>query len=449
LRREEREQIAPRPPGAGELPLSLAQERLWFLSRLDPGDASFALHQVYCLRGGLDPDALKHALGEVVARHEILRTRCPTTADGRPVRVVEPAWRAGLERIDLVGPADAERPARELVAERVNAPFDLADRPPCRATLLRLAGDDHGLCLVLHHVAADGWSVAVLRHELAALFAAFRAGEPSPLPPLPVQHADHALWQRRRPDAETHLAYWRERLAGAPALDPPADGPRPTGTSAGSAVVRRVDLGTAVDRLAREERCPPFMALLAAFRAVLGHASGQDDVCVGSPTAGRDHVELESLIGHFLHTLVLRGDLSGDPTFRDLLARTPAWALEMYAHGGVPFERLSGRHGRTPGRPVRGAAAGGDGRARRPALHPACESALTGPAAPGAGGVGCRRPRPDPPRRSAGGRGRARGRRRRPAAGRVRGARALRLGGEWLGWRGTSAATWPGRCPSP
>ena len=353
------EPIAPRPRG-GEVPLSLAQERLWFLSRLDPDDASFNLFLVHRLRGDLDAEALKRALGEVVARHEILRTRYPATPDGRPVQVVEPAWRAGLERIDLAGlaPDERERLARELVAERVNAPFDLADRPPFRASLLRLDATDHVLCLVLHYVAGDGWSVGVLWQELAALYAASLAGEPSPLEPLAVQYADYAAWQRRRLEdgaGEAHLAYWRERLANAPALDLPSDRARPAvRTSRGEGVTRRVPLGAAVDRLARERRCTAFMVLLSAYQALLGRAAGQDDVCVGSPTAGRDWLELEPLIGLFLNTLVLRGDLSGDPTFAELLQRTRARALEAYAHQDVPFERLMTelrvrRHpGRTP-----------------------------------------------------------------------------------------------------
>jgi hypothetical protein len=340
------EPIAPRPAAGGELPLSLAQERLWFLSRLDPHDASFNLFLVYRLRGDLDPEALKRALGDVVARHEILRTRYPALPDGRPVQVVEPSWRAGLERVDLSGLAadERERLAHELVAERVNAPFDLADRPPFRASLIRLDGRDHVLCLVLHYVAGDGWSVGVLWRELAALYAAALAGAPSPLPPLPVQYADYAIWQRRRLDGDavaSQLAYWRERLADAPVLDLPVDRARPAvRTSRGAAVTRRVALGPAVDRLARDHRCTAFMVLLAAFQALLGRAAGQDDVCVGSPTAGRDQLELEPLIGLFLNTLVLRGDLSGDPTFAELLGRTRARAVEAYTHQDVPFERL-------------------------------------------------------------------------------------------------------------
>ncbi|MER5326801.1 non-ribosomal peptide synthetase/MFS transporter [Streptosporangium roseum] len=342
-----------RLPGAARtdgVPLSPGQERLWFLDQLTPGDASYNVYVSERLRGPLDSGALVRAFGEVVARHAVLRTRYPSQ-DGRPVQVAGPTV-PGLRYVDLSdGPEERswepsggpERRARDLVAELTNRGFDLAGGPVLRAALIRLATDDHVLCLVIHHIAVDGWSLGVLRAELAALYGAFAAGLPSPLPPPALQYADYALACRQDPGRDEDLAYWRTRLADPPVLALPTDLPRPrVRTANGAYVARRIPgpLAAEVARLARTERCTLFMTLTAAFQALLARHTGQDDVCVGTQVAARDRPELEGMVGFVVNTLVLRGDLSGDPSFRDLMRRTRATALEAYQRQSTPFDAL-------------------------------------------------------------------------------------------------------------
>ncbi|NUW41373.1 non-ribosomal peptide synthetase [Nonomuraea rhodomycinica] len=321
--------VRPRP--AGTLPpLSPAQERLWFLHRLDPADASYTMFVVRRLRGPLDRARLRTALSGVVARHEALRTRFPEV-DGRPVAVVERPAPVAVEELD----ARDEAEARALVAARTNAPFDLGAAPPLRVTLIRLADGDHVLCVVMHHIVADGWSIGVFLDDLAALYAGAR-----PEPPA-VQQGDVARWQRDR-DGAAALAYWRERLAGPPALELRTDRPHSEGPARGGHHVLELpeELAGALEAVARRERATLFMVLLAAYQLLLSRHTGQDDVLVGTPTAGRDRVELERVVGYLSNTLVLRGDLSGDPTLAELLDRTRGVVLEAMAHQDVPFERL-------------------------------------------------------------------------------------------------------------
>ncbi|MEO3807571.1 amino acid adenylation domain-containing protein [Sphaerisporangium sp. B11E5] len=317
------------------IPLSYGQERLWFLDQLQPGDPSHHLFSTLRLSGSLDADVLERSLGEVVARHAPLRARF-AARDGRPEQIAEPPGSFALERADLT---PDEVPA--FLAERTNRPFDLAAGPPLRAALARLGPGDHVLCLVVHHIACDGWSLKLLLDETARLYTAFADGKPSPLPPLPAAFADFARAQRERPAGQQEaLAYWKERLAGARPLELPTDRPRPPmATTAGEAIVVPLPDGLmdGVRRLAAAERCTVFMVLTAAYQALLSRYSGQDDVCVGSAVAGRDRLEYEPLIGYFSGTLVLRGDLSGDPEFRELVARTRAAALDAYRHQDVPF----------------------------------------------------------------------------------------------------------------
>ncbi|MEU7739320.1 amino acid adenylation domain-containing protein [Nonomuraea sp. NPDC049158] len=323
--------LAPRPSGTLP-PLSAGQERLWFLHRLDPGDASYNMYIVRRLRGPLDPEALRRALTALLDRHESLRTRFPEV-DGRPVAVVEHAGRpADIELLD----AGDETEARALVAARTNAPLDLGAAPPLRITLIRLGGDDHVLCVVLHHIIADGWSITVLLDDLARLY----AGSGS-LAPLAVQHGDVARWQREQ-DGSAALEYWRERLADPPTLALHTDRPHQPGPGRGDFHLLDIpdDLAKALDATARRQRSTLFMVLLAAYQVLLARHTGQTDILVGSPTAGRDRVELEPIIGYLSTTLVLRGDLSGDPTLDELLARTRRTVLEAMAHQDVPFERL-------------------------------------------------------------------------------------------------------------
>jgi amino acid adenylation domain-containing protein len=321
--------LLPRP--AGTLPpLSPAQERLWFLHRLDPADASYNMYIVRRLQGPLDGAAFQRALDGLVARHESLRTRFPEV-DGRPVAVVERPAPVRVERLE----AGDEAEARALVAARTNAPLDLGAAPPLRVTLVRLGPDDHVMCVVLHHIVADGWSIGVFLDDLGALYAGAE-------PPAPaVQHGDVARW-RREQDRSAALEYWRARLADPPTLELHTDRPHRGVPGRGGFELLEVpgELAAALEATARRHRVTLFMVLLAAYQILLSRHTGQDDVLVGSPTAGRDRVELEPLVGYLSTTLVLRGDLSGDPTLEELLARTRRTVLDAMAHQDVPFEEL-------------------------------------------------------------------------------------------------------------
>jgi amino acid adenylation domain-containing protein len=335
-------------PRDGPLPLSFAQERLWFLAQLEAETAAYAVPGALRLRGVLDAAALAGSLAEIVRRHEALRTTFGFVA-GRPVQVVAPPGGLDVPVTDLSAlPAgEREEAMLGLAREQTVRPFDLARGPLFRARLVRLDAEEHVLLLALHHIVSDGWSMGVLFRELSALYAALSRGEPSPLPPLPVQYADFALWQRRRLSdgtLERQLAWWRERLAGAPPLlSLPTDRPRPPVQRFRGALVRRWLPGAVAEgvrALARREGATSFMAFLAAFQALLARCSGQDDVSVGIQAAGRTRAETEGLIGFFVNTLVHRGDLSDDPAFAALLARAREAALGAHAHQDVPFDRV-------------------------------------------------------------------------------------------------------------
>ncbi|HEX8431948.1 MAG TPA: condensation domain-containing protein, partial [Longimicrobium sp.] len=330
--------IVPLDP-ASPAPLSFSQERLWVLEQLAPGTATYTIPAAIRMRGALDVEALRRALAEIFRRHDALRTVF-STVDGEPVATVSAAA-LDVPLVDLAGD-DALRAFAEDEAAR---PFDLAAGPLFRATLARLADDDHALILVMHHAVVDGWSLAVLYRELAALYAAFRRGAESPLAPLPVRYADFAAWQRAElGNLERETDWWRGKLAGLPdLLELPADHPRPSAKSYRGAVIPArfpAPLATAVRALARESGATPFMALLAALSALLHRWTGATDFAVGTPTAGRPRPETEGLIGFFVNTLVLRADVTGDPTFRELLGRVREATLGAYAHQDVPFERL-------------------------------------------------------------------------------------------------------------
>jgi hypothetical protein len=323
------------------IPLSPGQERLWFLDQLNPGDAAYNVYVAERLRGPLDADAFCRAFAEVVARHEVLRTRYPCGQD-RPFQVIDPGGPL-MEHIDLAGAPDAEDLARRAVAARTNQGFDLAQGPVARAALIRLAADEHVLCLVIHHIAVDGWSLGVIQGELAEIYEAFSSGRPSPLPPPALQYADYARMCGAAPASGEDLAYWRAKLADPPVLALPTDHPRPRVRTAAGAYVSRVisePLAAEVRRLARAERCTPFMIFIAAFHALLARHTGQEDICVGTPVAARDLPELERLVGFVVNTIVLRGDLSEDPSFLDLMRRTRMTALEAYQRQHVPFDEL-------------------------------------------------------------------------------------------------------------
>ncbi len=333
-------------PREGALPLSFAQQRLWVVDRIEPGSAAYNMPFALRLRGELDAAALRASIGELARRHETLRTVFGERG-GVPVQVILPAAPAALRTVDLRGLRDAVEEARRLADEEALRPFDLARGPLLRSTLLRLDEDDHVLLLTLHHVVSDGWSMRVLVREVSALYAAFSRGEPSPLPELPVQYADFAVWQRAWLSGETldaQVGFWKEKLAGAPPLlEVPTDGPRRVGESA-RAGLHAFTLPPAVAgglrALARREGATLFMTVLAGWQALLGRWAAQDDVVVGTPVAGRTRRELEGLIGFFVNMLVLRADLGGDPTWRELLGRVRETALGAYSHQDLPFERL-------------------------------------------------------------------------------------------------------------
>ena len=324
-------------------PLSFAQERLWFLDRLEPGSTLYNVPAALELRGALDAEALERSLAEVVRRHEALRTRFPLVRGEAVQAVAPPPAHLPLPRVRAAG---ADRGARRADAlRRVEAeawrPFDLAEGPLFRTLLVRVDGDEHLLLVAMHHTVSDGWSMGVLFREIEALY----AGEA--LPPLAVQYADFAVWQRRRlrgAALEAGLAYWRAHLEGAPpVLSLPTDHPRPdVATHRGAAVEVALPppLSAAVSALAHREGATPFMVLLAAYAHLLGRWSGEERVVVGTAVAARTHAELEPLIGFFTNMLALRTDLSGDPTFRELLARVREATLGGQAHQEIPFEKL-------------------------------------------------------------------------------------------------------------
>jgi amino acid adenylation domain-containing protein len=336
--------IPRRPPG--DAPLSFAQERLWFLDRVQPGLPAYNFPASLRLSGAVDEAALERALGELVRRHEVLRTTF-REEDGVPAQAAAPF--AGLvlpvDDLSALPPEAREAEALRRAAEEAARPFDLQAGPLLRAGLLRLAGDERVLLLCMHHIVTDGWSMGVFLRELFALYEAFRAGRESPLAEPPLQYGDYAAWQRGAAAApERHLAYWRERLAGAPELlELPTDRPRPAVQSHRGGRARAVipaEVARRLEEAGRGEGATLFMALLGAYQALLARYAGTDDVVVGSPTAGRGRPELEGLIGLFINPLVLRTDLSGDPTFREVLRRVREVTLGAYEHQEVPFERV-------------------------------------------------------------------------------------------------------------
>jgi amino acid adenylation domain-containing protein len=332
----------------GELPLSFAQQRLWFIDQLEPGSAAYNIPAAVRLRGSLNSEALARSLTEVVRRHESLRT-CFAADAGRPRQVINSSEPVALPVEDLGGFDAAEREARvaEEAAREAAASFDLAAGPMLRARLLRLSGEEHVLLLTMHHIASDGWSVGVLIRELSALYAAYSSGEESPLAELPVQYADYAVWQRRALSGEAldrQLSYWRGRLEGLSPLELPTDMQRPPVQGARRGGEFRLTLtpvlSARLGELCRAEGVTLFMTLLAAWQALLARYAGQRDVAVGTPVAGRTRGETEALIGFFVNMLVLRTDLSGDPTFAELLARVRETCLGAYAHQELPFDKL-------------------------------------------------------------------------------------------------------------
>jgi amino acid adenylation domain-containing protein len=334
----------------GPLPVSFAQQRLWFLDQLEPGITAYHVPAAVRLFGRLDITTLKQAMSEVVRRHEVLRTTLVSDG-GIPRQIVVDRLELPMPMEDLSELPEAEREARALdrIREEADRPFDLARGPLLRAGLLRLGEEDHVVMVTMHHAVSDGWSIGILIREVSALYEAFRLGEPSPLLELPFQYADYAVWQRdwlQGPALEAKLNHWREFLTGVDVLELPTDRRRPAVASRQggerSATLPKSTLD-AVRDLGRGEGSTLYITLLAAFQVLLHRYSGQSDITVGSPVAGRLHSDLEGLIGFFVNTLVMRGDLSGNPGFRELLRRVRRAAMDAYAHQDVPFEELVAR----------------------------------------------------------------------------------------------------------
>jgi len=348
--------LRPRPRPAA-LPLSFAQHWLWLLEQLAPGSAQYNIPAAVRLRGRLELGALASSLEAIIARHEALRTTFALVG-GQPVQVIAPPQPAGtgvLPLLDLTGLVASRRAeaARRLAEAEARQSFDLGCGPLARIALLRLEPQEHMLLLNVHHTIADGWSVGVFIRELAALYAAAVAGQVAALPALPIQYTDYALWQRdwlaQGTVLETQLTYWQSQLAGAggrggpPRLALPTDHSRPPVRTARGATQKLPlpgELTGLLRALSQQEGVTLFMLLLAAWSALLARLSSQDDILIGTPVAGRGQVETEDLIGFFANTLVLRIDLSGDPTMRELLGRVREVCLGAYAHQDLPFERL-------------------------------------------------------------------------------------------------------------
>src|SRR6185436_17236170 len=338
----------PRRAGSAPAQLSFGQQRLWFLHQLVPGETAYNISEAVRLRGGLDARSLERALAEVTRRHEVLRT-VYATVDGEPRQIVLPPAPASLPLTRLTGLPVSRREdeAGQIASALAAQPFDLARGPLLRVALVELDRDDHVLVLVIHHIATDGWSMGLLMRELTLLYGALGGQAPSPLPELPLQYSDFAAWQRdwlQGETLETRLRYWREHLAGAPTLLAlPVDRPWPAvQTSRGDSTAIGVDAGTAagLHGLAREHKATLFMVLVGGLAALLQRITGQDDLLLGTPEAGRSRPEIEGLIGFFINTLVLRVGLPGDPGVSDLLSRIRETVLGAEAHQDLPFERL-------------------------------------------------------------------------------------------------------------
>ena len=341
-------QIIPRIPRDTDLPLSFAQQRLWFLSQMEGASEAYHVPRAVRLKGKLDRTALRRALDRILARHEALRTSFAEVA-GEPVQRITAAEDSlfPLVEHDLRNHGDAKAELDRLTELEVSAPFDLGTGPLIRGRLVQIDDDEHVLMIVMHHIASDAGSVNLLYNELSALYSAFARGEGDPLPDLEVQYADYAAWQKQRLSSdvmEQQANYWKSALAGAPAtLELPTDHPRPAVQNHDGAFEHLVldeTLTSGLKEFSRRNRITPFMSLMAAWAVMLSRLSGQQDVLIGMPSGNRGQKETEQLIGFFVNTLVVRLDLSGSPSVRELLERTKAQILAALRHQDIPFERI-------------------------------------------------------------------------------------------------------------
>ena len=344
---DETSKISPRE-NPDQAPLSFAQQQLWLLDQLQPANSAYNIPAAIHIEGRLNAAALQQSLNKIVQRHEALRTTF-MTVDEQPIQVIHSAPSLVLPVIDLQEFPESEREAEtlRLAVQQAQQPFDLTQGLLLRAKLLHLSQEEHRLLLTMHHIVSDGWSLGVLVRELAALYDAFSNNKPVPLPQLPIQYADYAVWQRQWLQGEVmerQLSYWKQQLGGSlPILQLPTDRPRPkvqTFCGARQALQLPKSLLQAIADLSQQEGTTLFMTLLTAFKILLYRYMGQEDILVGSPVANRNQVETENLIGFFINLLVLRTDLGGDPTFKELLGRVREVVLGGYDHQELPFEKL-------------------------------------------------------------------------------------------------------------
>ncbi|HSE16459.1 MAG TPA: condensation domain-containing protein, partial [Pyrinomonadaceae bacterium] len=342
------QKIFPRQDPIKPPPLSFSQQGLWLFDRLEPNSCSYNMPTAIQLTGSLNVEALEQTLSEIIRRHEALRTTF-TSHDGEPVQVIGPARAVHLHVTDLSRHEEAERQreVERLTQEEARRPFDLSVGPLLRVSLLRLGEQEHVVLLTMHHIISDGWSMGVLVKEVVTLYEAFAQKAASPLPELTIQYADYAVWQREYLQGEVYeeqLAYWKQQLAGVPPmLELPTDYPRPKVLSHRGAMVQiglSTQVTSALKDLSRREGVTLFMTLLAAFQLLLARYTGQKDIMVGTPIANRKRAETEPLIGFFVNMLVLRANLTGDPTFSELLRQVSKVAHDAFAHQEMPFEKL-------------------------------------------------------------------------------------------------------------
>jgi amino acid adenylation domain-containing protein len=331
------------------IPLSFAQQRIWLVEQIEPNNTAYLVPMAQRLLGKLNVDVLQQSLDAIAVHHETIRTNFITTSDGNPLQIITEPRPVELKVIDLnqIQNNNQDEQVQRLLNQEMQRPFDLASDLMLRATLLKINDQEHILLLVMHHIASDGWSMGILWEQLVALYTAFLTSKPNPLPKLSIQYADYAVWQRKclsQEVLEKQLNYWKQQLAGAnPILELPSDRSRPsvqTYRGASLSVTLPQSLSASLKQLCRQEGVTLYMTLLAAFQTLLYRYSQQEDILVGSAIAGRNHAEIEGLIGFFVNTLVLRTDLSGHPSFQELLRRVRSVTLEAYTNQNLPFEKL-------------------------------------------------------------------------------------------------------------
>ncbi|HHE54764.1 MAG TPA: non-ribosomal peptide synthetase, partial [Caldithrix abyssi] len=333
---------------ANAFTLSFAQQRLWFLYQLDPSSTAYHIPAALRLIGKLNIKALKEALTTITKRHEILRTTF-STINGTPIQIVSNNSNVSLSFVDIstLAPQVRQQELEQILLNENAKPFDLNKGPLWKVKVIKLSENEHVLYLLMHHIISDGWSVGVFVNEFSQLYNSYIQGSANPLPPLKIQYADFAVWQKKKLESEIkekQLLYWKEKLSGhLPVLELPTDHPRPAIKSYRGSHRQSSIKGPLVEKIrqfSQQNGATIFMTLLSAFYALLYRYSNQPDICIGTPIANRNRAETQGLIGFFVNTLVLRNDLSGEPSFTELLQRTRNMVLEAFSHQDLPFEML-------------------------------------------------------------------------------------------------------------